>query len=697
MDELTKYYTDLREDINAELLANLNEGANTVTIFTEKALEILKDVEEVEYFMLCHDEKHGRIAGNDYIEHRINAFSISDNSDTLNLFITHYNDSETILTLTKTEIDRLLKQVLNFFKNSRFLRYHEEIAPSAEAYQFCYELFHSSELKHNLSRLCLTILTNSSYKQKPLITEDIAGITSVVKVVDINYLFNLDGKERSPIEIGLDHLEDPLPCIGSGFVDSNYQSYLAIIPGKVLASVYALHGLRLLEQNVRSFLQFTTKVNKGIRTTIMNTPHMFLAYNNGISATADKVSFQNLPGGGKGIIHIHDFQIVNGGQTTSSIYQMWRISPKLVSDIYVPMKLTILERDNHFSNIVGKIAEYANTQNKISASDLSSNRESLVKLEQISRNTWAPPKEGSSIQTRWFFERARGQYKNERARFGNTLARKTQFDNQNPKSQMIKKEDIAKYINTCQEVIKNSKIIIGPHIVVRGNEKNFAQYLLNNFPENVDQQYFQDVVARAILFETAKDVYGVKPHALGDLRFVTVPYTIAYIAYKTERRLNLRSIWQAQKIDNNFRELLKTLMMEIEKFIKDSATGSLYVQWAKEEKCWSDLKKVNVDFDFDLLESYCISTEEAAKLETENDEHGKLLGRINDIGFEGWNNIQNWMHSERHYSASDRALVNTICSKLSQKSKLNSGEINRVQRLFDKMEEHDDYLEVIIN
>ena len=45
----------------------------------------------------------------------------------------------------------------------------------------------------------------------------------------------------------------------------DYESYIAIIPGEGLARLYKQFGARLLEQNVRSFLQFTSKINKGIR------------------------------------------------------------------------------------------------------------------------------------------------------------------------------------------------------------------------------------------------------------------------------------------------------------------------------------------------------------------------------------------------------------------------------------------------
>ena len=72
---------------------------------------------------------------------------------------------------------------------------------------------------------------------------------------------------------------------------------------------------------MRSFLQATGKVNRGIRDTLLHEPERFLAYNNGISATASEVELVDLPDGGRGIRRIRDLQIVNGGQTTASVHR----------------------------------------------------------------------------------------------------------------------------------------------------------------------------------------------------------------------------------------------------------------------------------------------------------------------------------------------------------------------------------------
>ena len=288
-----------------------------------------------------------------------------------------------------------------------------------------------------------------------------SGYKIYFKVFDIQALYNVSEKSHIPIEINFFEEGFEVPCIASPSVNSEYQSYLAIIPGNALASIYERFGSRLLEQNVRSFLQFSGKINKGIRDTIKGEPHMFLAFNNGIAATADDVEFvKNKKGEGLLLSVVKDLQIVNGGQTTASIFHTWKKDKANIDNIFVQVKLTVVKNKESFSTIVSRISEYANTQNKVSVSDLSSNRPYHIEFEKLSRSIYTPISENNKLQTRWFYERARGQYKNARDKDGFTKSRQKAFDLKNPKSQMFTKEELAKYINTYEEIIEGKKVFL---------------------------------------------------------------------------------------------------------------------------------------------------------------------------------------------------------------------------------------------
>jgi hypothetical protein len=331
---------------------------------------------------------------------------------------------------------------------------------------------------------------------------------------------------------------------------------------------------------------------------------MFMAFNNGIAATAEEVTITDLPNNqGKAIAQVKDFQIVNGGQTTASVYHTWKKDKVDISNVFVPVKLTIVKNRENFSEIVGRIAEYANTQNKVSASDLSSNKENHVIIEKLSRTIWAPPISGETTQTRWFFERSRGQYKNERIRFGITPSKRKQFDKQNPRSQMFTKESLAKFINSYEEVYNGKKLVIGPHIVVRGSQKNYAQFLNYNFSFKPDNIWFEDAIAKAILFSSAEKVYGVKPNAIGDMRYITVPYSLAWLGFKLDYKLDLYKIWKQQSLSDTLKTKLHEVMSKIEDYIKTKAPGSLYGEWAKKEECWNAIKNESFEIDLESLKS----------------------------------------------------------------------------------------------
>ena len=233
-------------------------------------------------------------------------------------------------------------------------------------------------------------------------------------------------------------------------------------------------------------------------------------------------------------------------------------------------------------------------------------------------------------QTRWFFERARGQFKNERIRQGSTNSQKKAFDLKNPKNQMFSKELFAKYINSFNEIYSEGKLVIGPHIVVRGNQKNFAEFMRYNFNEKPNVIYFQDSIAKAILFKTAEKVYGIKPNSIGDMRYITVPYSIAWLICKLPGKIDLYRIWKSQIIDSDFQNNLYDLMVKVEDFIKINAPGNLYGEWAKKEECWSTLKTENLNINLSSFESYLFDDTSISQRSDDIDTDKELRNQILD-------------------------------------------------------------------
>jgi len=581
--ELNRFYTVLLQDIRSEQLSN-EEGGSLEQLFTKQATDLLSEGGETADVRISF---HESILPRN--RHKINAYAIADNYETLDLFVTVLKCMEDPIRVQKSDIDNAAKLLLSFLKKADNREYADSLEESSEIFDFAHTLNASVELRENLVRINIFILTDGIYNGEIPSQKEINEIPVFFRVIDLNYLFNISEREYIPIEIDFEQDGFEVPCIKADIDNHEYQSYLALIPGHALVSVYEQYGARLLEQNVRSFLQFTGKINQGIRRTILKEPHMFLAFNNGIAATADDLKLKKTENGYL-IESVKDLQIVNGGQTTASIYHTWKKDKADLKDIVVQVKLSIIKDKNNFAEIVSLIAEYANTQNKVSISDLSSNTPFHIEVEKLSRNIWAPPVIGQSHQTRWFYERARGQYRNARSREGTTKAKLRAFDLKNPKKQFFTKEELAKFINTWSEVYIDQKLVIGPHIVVRGSQKNYAQFIAHNIPENPDNKYFEEAIAKAILFRAAEKLYGIKPNSIGDMRYITVPYALALLSYKKETEINLLEIWKKQGISEQLQTTIYDLMVQVEQFIKTNAPGALYGEWAKKEDCWLQVK-----------------------------------------------------------------------------------------------------------
>lgn len=689
--ELSKFYTSWMQDISATQLTD-EEGSNSEQIFTQGALDLLSESGEVENARLAYDEKALGTAK----QHKINAYAISENYETVDLFISIFKGNEEIVKTTNDEIDTAAKRLSNFFRKAIYSseneksktyknEYVDEIEESSEIFQFAHTLGRNKDLRENLVRVNATILTNGIFSGYFPPNIEIAGFKIFFKVFDLQALYNVSTKSHIAIEINFKEEGYDVPCIASPISNDEYQSYLAIIPGLALANIYERFGARLLEQNVRSFLQFTGKINKGIRSTIKDESHMFLAYNNGIAATADDVILEKSVDGSHLLTFVKDLQIVNGGQTTASIYHTWKKDKADISNIFVQVKLSLIKNKENFSTIVSKISEYANTQNRVSVADLSSNIPFHIEFEKLSRSIFTPLSDARKIQTKWFYERARGQYKNARIKDGFTKSRMAAFDMKVPRNQMFTKEELAKYINSFEERTDGRKILVGPHYVVRGGQKNYVQFVNHNMEKKLSNIYFEDSIAKAIIFKSAEKVYGVKPNAIGDMRYITVPYTISLLTHILDTPLDLYKIWRNQSISETLKKLLYDMMISVEKFIKDTAPGGLYGEWAKKEECWNLAKEHKFEFDLQSIKSDLFNSKTSIKraiLSNEEATQNQLqeeLEKIKSIPYPTWRKIEKYCYENKLFGEFQQGVLFNLCVRIKSNSKISEIELKTGQ------------------
>lgn len=382
------------QDLIADVLATAEaEGATAPETFTRRALDDLEQAGVTENSFAAYYRTHG-------IE--VSGYGSNDSLGSLDIFISSFRQDPPDARMPRAEAETLLRRALTFVQRCRDGLRHD-VEESSDVYDMCLAV---EKKLREAPRLRLFLLTNSLTTITTLPDSILDNLPVSYEIWDLARFHRMatSGTLSEPIIVEFD---DPLPFLATPETDQDFSVFLTILPGHTLSALYGQYGTRLLELNVRSFLQAKGAVNRGIRDTLLTGPERFLAYNNGITATASKVDFAALPGGGQGVCRIHDLQIVNGGQTTASIHYAHVRDKADISSVYIQMKLTVVAPEQ-LQEIVPEISKYSNTQNKVTLVDFSSNHPFHVDIEKITRALWAPAADGSGQETRWFYERARG-------------------------------------------------------------------------------------------------------------------------------------------------------------------------------------------------------------------------------------------------------------------------------------------------
>ncbi len=533
---------------------------------------------------------------------RVDGYAYTEDEATLDLFQVEFQGEPEVKSLTKTTLDVCLKRAETFFVRAVDGDLSHEVDVGSSIWSLARQL---AQIGHSIVHIRLNILSDSKLssgvKALPKMKKgDKEWAVRVWDLVAISRL--LSTGEPEPIVIDFVKMFGKgLPCLPANAGGAELDSYLTVIPGDWLAEIYDLYGGRLLEQNVRTFLQASRGVNKGIRKTILEEPQMFFAYNNGISATAAKAEFD--PDGDHVLVkRLENLQIVNGGQTTASIFNvMKRDKSENLDKVSVQMKLSVV-RSDLVNEIVPKISLYANSQNKVSDADFFSNHPFHRRIENFSRNVWAPAAEGSQQMTHWFYERARGQYANASAYM--TPAKKKEFDVQNPRKQLIQKTDIAKVVVT---------IMCMPHVVSQGAQKNFkffAENVTGHWGEEgaaFGEDWFKGIIGATIAFRSLERLVGSAEWYAQGYRANTVTYSIALLTHALKNRkqdIDYIKIWNRQATSNSLNQVLLSIAKQVQRRIISSAEAyrvANVTEWCKREKCWEDLlHSVAVQFDSEL-------------------------------------------------------------------------------------------------
>jgi len=615
-------------------------------MFTEVMMEHLKEANRTDDGEACYYRSKGM---------KLNGLSFSTDGECLDLFVCSYRNTVPPENVSKGEIDNHFKWLREFLERA-LEGLHQKLEESSPPFDAAIQIY---EQRDSLTKIRLYFITDGVAKSAPQTEFTIHAIDVQHFVWDIEelYRFFVSGMQPEIIEINFEaDFGGAVPCLACDDSNGEYRALLAFFPGTLLADLYAKYGPRLLERNVRSFLSTRGKVNREIRATILSESHRFLAYNNGISATAEAIDVDS-NNGSLLLRSARDFQIVNGGQTTASIYHTRRKDKADVSKIVVQVKLTELRDRAKIGEFVGRISKYANSQNKVNAADLSANSPYHIELEAISRATWVPARSGTDRQTHWYYERARGSYLDDKSREG-TPARMRAWEAKNPLAQKFTKTDLAKFQNTWGQL---------PHFVSLGAEKNFLRFtesVLESGKQPVDDVYFQRLVAKALLFRTAEKV--VSKQNFGGFRAQIVTYSLAWLSHNTAQRIDLSRIWSDQQISKILETAIATVSTYAHNHIVNPPPHRRNPsEWCKREECWEVFRKMAIDLPSEL-ENELITLGRLTEIrKSSSDAPGDLtanedVDKVSAIEADTWFKVSHWAKETNNLAAWQRGIAFSI-------------------------------------
>lgn len=485
-------------------------------------------------------------------------------------------------------------------------------------------------------------------------------------------------------------IEDILSCSLQAIKaadEENFESYLCVFPATIIAGLYKEFSARLLEKNVRSFLQLTNSTNKGIRETIRTSPEKFVAYNNGLTITATSAEIIG-DSGYTQIKSLTNFQIVNGGQTTATIYFSQKDGYD-IGNVKVMAKINVAKRttDDDLEELISNISKYSNAQSRVSPVDLRSRNSQLVKIKALSESIVTP----SGL--RWFFERAKGEYSTMLRIAGRN---KERYKKDFPNERRFSKEQLAKYYCAWGEQ---------PYMVKKGGEKVFRYFIEEISGEGgtkktkeINRVFYEELISKIILFKELENIYGQGKNSMGQLRSAVVPYTLSVLYKFTDgnkkgQLFNLQKIWVHESLEDDIALFLNDLLLLMNELIKQYSRSEDFGEYSKKMELWQSIiqsKEIHTFMSSDnaigIIEKYSIPKKEHGKKIEYKDVNFKLLKDYVDIHSktaEFYKNLQMQLWDE--LTENEKNKLSNICALIQQKNNLTAELVSFEENLIQKI------------
>lgn len=531
----------------------------------------------------------------------VDAFEIAPE---IQLFVSHFEPNAEPYALSDSLVEAARRRAVVFYSSAVKGEFENEKNLPPEVEELASSIYeHYRTVPHTVRIILLTDGMTRERRFKPNEAYNVTVHFEVFNIERARRGLDRDGVASDVIYDIHELYGKGLPLFYTDTAGGGYTYAMTALPAASLIEMYERYGQQMLESNVRSYLKLNRPTNKKMAATIRQNPSLFTAYNNGLVIVADDVTID-----GNGLLtQIINPRVVNGGQTTATLYHTKKTFPKTdVSSVWVPAKIIVPQAmsGQERAELIEKIAESSNTQTAIKGSDLSSRHHFHVYAEQAAGKCYLS--DGVGL---WFYERTTGAYDAMVHRVATTPAKGKQYKtNITPKKRVVKKGDIVKALS-CWDGF--------PYEASKGNEKNLVAYfnrvdddmqekwkrthggkngddegavLDAGYRDLVTMSFFKETIAKHLIYVRTRQI--VRSQNISGFPVHAVNYTVAVLALKYASQIDLMRVWRApgQEVPADIAERIAEVAEDVAHMLAELAGGANQAEVAKRPQTWAEVK-----------------------------------------------------------------------------------------------------------
>ncbi len=212
-----------------------------------------------------------------------------------------------------------------------------------------------------------------------------------------------------------------------------------------------------------------------------------------------------------------------------------------------------------------------------------------------------------------------------------------------------------------------------------------------------DKFWFQDVAAKAMLFQAAEKLYDQTFGRGGGYRALTVCYAVAWLRHlMNPEPVSLNRIWRQQGLTDPMREAVQATLRVVDNYLRETAGTRTAREWAVKEECWLQLRQQPVPPALLAAIRAVPPTDRAADVprarqapeELAREEQRAQAAALTSLGETAWDTIETWGRQSQRLTPRQLEISGNIARAIELNRPLTESEINNGHAAIDAVLEH---------